>query len=416
MKQEYESILLDVTRLVSRTWTRRSSTGIDRVCEAYCRHLRSRSRAVVQFRGVVKVLSARDSQHLFDVLLDPTEFSRRGIVRFALGALARAPSRIEGAGRLYINTSHTDFDLQVHHDWIESNDLRPVYFVHDLIPINNPNLSSQRAVERHLGRVLGALSSAAGVIVNSAATKQDLMEFAAQHRLSPPPILTATLAGQNLSAQVNSDQGHVSDANEAIPDGNTAYFVCVGTIERRKNYELLLRVWSRLKARLGQACPMLIIIGQLGPQSGHVMKAYRAKPELKDLVRFVTDAPDAQLGKLVAGARGLLMPTLAEGFGLPMLEALQLGTPVIASDIPSLREIGQGIPLFIERSNDKGWEQAIETFSDPGSDRDRQLGLMPEFVNPTWDSHFSTVDHWLNSLGRSTASPDESLINSCLHA
>ena len=108
-------IFLDVTRLVSRAWTKRRSTGIDRVCEAYCRHFQHRARAVVQHRGIVRVLDQDNSRKLFAMLLEPGENIRLEVLRFASFILPLAPSRIDGQGALYINTSHTDFDLPSHH-------------------------------------------------------------------------------------------------------------------------------------------------------------------------------------------------------------------------------------------------------------------------------------------------------------
>ena len=80
-------ILLDVTRLVSLAWTKRRSTGIDRVCEAYARHFAPRARAVVQHRGVVKVFSRRDSDTLFWLAFATwRRFSCKAVTLCTLGA------------------------------------------------------------------------------------------------------------------------------------------------------------------------------------------------------------------------------------------------------------------------------------------------------------------------------------------
>ena len=73
MSPEGRAVLLDVTRLVSRSWTARQSSGIDRVCYAYLKHFRPRALAVVQHRGVVRVFDARRSERLFDLLLGPDQ-------------------------------------------------------------------------------------------------------------------------------------------------------------------------------------------------------------------------------------------------------------------------------------------------------------------------------------------------------
>ncbi|MEP0391862.1 MAG: glycosyltransferase family 1 protein [Erythrobacter sp.] len=385
--------LLDVTRLVSRSWTKRRSTGIDRVCEAYARHFRERAQAVVQHRGIVKVLSRRDSDALFDLVLQPGEGFRRKLIRFAPLALARSPSRIEGEGRIYLNPSHTDFDLPTHHEWTEKSDLRGVYFLHDLIPLTHPRLTGAHAVKRHLGRVRGLLSHGFGAIVNTRATQNELSVFAGKRGLGLPPVAVAPLAGADLSACCD---GH---ADLALEKGvQEPYFLCIGTIERRKNYTMLLNVWDVLAKEYGASCPKLVIVGQEGPQSAPIFEALRARPDLAKLVRFETSAKDEEVGRLLAGARALLMPTHAEGYGLPVVEALQIGTPVIANDIPSFREIGQGIPMLLDVEDEIAWKRVIGRFAFSDHDRDRQLNMMGRFAPPTWQNHFAIIDPWLESL------------------
>lgn len=387
-------VLLDVTRLVSLAWTKRRSTGIDRVCEAYCRHFKNRARAVVQHRGVVKVFSPSDSDTLFDLLLQPDTRFRLKLFRFAALALTRSPSKIAGDGRIYINPSHTDFDLRTHHDWVEKSNLRSVYFLHDLIPLTHPRLTSAHAVKRHLGRVRGLLQHGFGAIVNTKATKDELQRFAQKRGAELPPVAVAPLAGADLeraSREMRADLP--ANAPDAVP-----YFLCIGTIEQRKNYTMLLRIWDELASEFGASCPKLVIVGQEGPQSAAILEVYQARPKIRDLVRFETSAQDGAVGRLLAGARALLMPSHAEGYGLPVIEALQHGTPVVANDIPSFREIGQGIPMLLDVQDEAAWTRAIARFAFTDQERDRQLNLMGRFVPPTWQNHFAIIDPWLEGL------------------
>ncbi|UAB77813.1 glycosyltransferase family 4 protein [Erythrobacter sp. SCSIO 43205] len=397
-------IFLDVTRLVSRAWTKRRSTGIDRVCEAYCRHFQSRARAVVQHRGIVRVLDQGNSRKLFSMLLEPGENIRLEVLRFASLILPLAPSRIEGNGALYINTSHTDFDLPSHHRWVEECNLRAVYFLHDLIPLTHPRLTSAHAVKRHLGRVRGAIWHGAGVIVNTRATEMELRSFARKRALDVPPVVVAPLAGGQICQVPTQEPADAVIALDAAHDDHlalsdqTPYFVCLGTIERRKNYRMLLRVWGELAKDFGKGCPKLVIIGQEGREAREIFDAYYANRDLQDLVTFRTNATDAEAARLIKGARALLMPSHAEGYGLPVIEALQMGVPVIANDIPSFREIGQGIAFLLNINDEAGWKRAIGRFAFADDERDRQLEMMGRFEPPTWTSHFAILDPWLDRL------------------
>ena len=128
--------LLDVTRLVWRRWKGRYPTGIDRVCLAYLRHFGSRAQAVVQHRHFRRILDREASRELFE-LLDgtPARFRRKlplAIMRH-LGGL-----NAQGQGRIYLNIGHTGLDSPGFRDWVARTDVKPVYLVHDLIPITHP--------------------------------------------------------------------------------------------------------------------------------------------------------------------------------------------------------------------------------------------------------------------------------------
>ncbi|WP_098104750.1 glycosyltransferase family 1 protein [Novosphingobium sp. PC22D] len=387
--------LLDVTRLVSRSWTRRLSTGIDRVCYAYLERYAGRAHAVVQHRGVARTFDAPGSDRLFELLLGPDRRFRQDLVGFAARHLSRARAVLDGGDALYVNVSHTDFDLPSHQRWVRQSRLRPVYLIHDLIPITHGELCRPHAVARHRGRVTGALRSAAGIIVNSHATARDLAAFSKAQSLPLPPTLPAALAGAPLAAP---------RARAPIAE---PYFVCVGTIEPRKNHMLLLQVWLAIAAQLGRETPRLVIVGQWGKGSGAVREALRASPALQRHVTVMDRCPDEDLAGLVSGAVALLKPTLAEGFGLPLVEALRLGTPVIASDLPCFREIGQGVPTLLDPEDAHAWTRTVLGFASSTGDpeRRRQLAMMPSFAPPTWDDHFARVEAWMERLPVSLPAP-----------
>lgn len=398
-------ILLDVSRLVSSRWAGKQPTGLDRVAHAYTERYRDVARAVVQHRKLTRVLDGEASRRLFDLLLDRKRPFRRAFAVLAARALAGAGRENVQESGLYVNVGHTEFDLPEHARWVKETGVRPIYFLHDLIPIRRPELCRPNAVARHKARVDSALANGAAIIVNSKATANDLHHYALHSGKAKPPIQIANLAG-----------GDVHPLKQARKGTQKPYYLAVGTHEPRRNFLLLVKVWERLVAKLGARAPKLTIVGQPWkhhPESYQALDQSTLGPRHLQLVERCSDE---KLGDLMSGAQALLMPTLAEGFGLPLVEALALGTPVIASDLPSLRESGKGIPLFLDPESPEAWEKAIFEFEQGSAERERQKEMIKDYSPPTWADHFAQVDAFLEALNRSARGSFASKETQCLTA
>jgi glycosyltransferase involved in cell wall biosynthesis len=105
---------------------------------------------------------------------------------------------------------------------------------------------------------------------------------------------------------------------------------------------------------------------------------------------------------LLSGARALLMPSFAEGFGIPVIEALQSGTPVIASDLGVFREVAGDIPLYLRPDDPTAWMEAILSYSEGSADRQRQAALIAHYAAPNWEDHFRHVDSWLEGIAHNS--------------
>jgi glycosyltransferase involved in cell wall biosynthesis len=104
------------------------------------------------------------------------------------------------------------------------------------------------------------------------------------------------------------------------------------------------------------------------------------------------------VASLLRGARGLLLPSFAEGFGLPVIEALASGVPVLCSELPALRESGGGVPEYLDPLDAKAWRTAILDYAGDSPRRAAQLTRLAGWRAPTWDGHFAIVDRLLAGL------------------
>ena len=389
-------ILIDVSRLIWRQWTRRLPTGIDRVCLAYLQRFHEEALAVVQFRRFRRILDRRGSARLFDLLLNGSGHFQSSLTAILAATAVRAES--SAAGQIYLNVGHTGLNSPYLGPWLARHVLRPLFLIHDLIPITHPQYCREGEAVRHEQRMETALRSASGLIVNSAATQLALARFASDRGLPLPPTLIAWLGIDPAPIQTT-----ISHATRKRP-----YFVMIGTIEARKNHLLILQTWSELVAEMGDQAPDLIIIGQRGWEAGEAISMLDDPGALQGHVHELARCDDGTMRNLLAGARAMLMPSFVEGFGLPVVEALQLAVPVIASDLPVFREIAGDVPTFLDPADRQAWVKAIAEFADDGPERRRQLIALRAFAAPDWRSHFALVEDFLASLpagGPSPASP-----------
>jgi glycosyltransferase involved in cell wall biosynthesis len=402
------TVLFDVTRLYMRA-SLASPTGIDRVTEAYGRWLLSRPDVrvipVCTIGGPASTLSLGDLKRLLgrerpvrpgtdgdwrrlsDALAGPPggtptlraapggSLNARAPVRYGMfGARAVASWRPAAFGpdAIYLNVSHFGLEQPRVLERLTARGVRPAAMIHDLIPIVHPEYCSAPAAGWHLKRVQTLLRHRALIIANSKSTAEELRTFAAVNGLAAPDICVAPLGLEPVFA---ADPGSTAQARP--------YFVCVGTIEPRKNVAFLLTLWRSLAERMGEETPWLVLAGRRGWENEAIIDHLERSPPIQRFVHEVSDLQDAQLAALIAGASALLAPSFAEGFNLPVAEAAALGTPVIASDISVHRELALHARL-LDPTDGPAWLGAIEAAA-----RSRARG--GDFTPFTWPEHFAAV-------------------------
>ena len=123
---------------------------------------------------------------------------------------------------------------------------------------------------------------------------------------------------------------------------------------------------------------------------------------LRGLVEEHNHMDDAAIGTLLKQARALLMPSITEGFGLPVAEALASGVPVICSDIAAFREVGGEVPEYLDPLDLFGWRNVIIEYSRVDSERRAaQLERMARWRAPQWSDHFEVVENALDEVAQS---------------
>ncbi|MEY4850613.1 MAG: hypothetical protein RLZZ331_1617 [Pseudomonadota bacterium] len=381
-------LLLDASRMVWRRWAGVRPTGIDRLCLAWHDHYATRAQAVLMHRRGRHILPMAASQALFRLLDDecPRDKFRRRFVGWAALNLVHLLRPQPGLGRLWLNVGHTGLNLPGLADWVRAADLRPVLMLHDIIPITHPEYCREGEKARHEVRVKTLLKIAHAVLSNSQDTLDRLNAYAGGVGMVVPQSLPVWPGTPRLAIPAGE--------RPALSDD----FIILGTIEGRKNHMLLLNVWERLVAQHGEAAPRLVIIGRRGWACDDVLARLEAGGFGSRVVETGALSDD-DTARLLAGARALLFPSFAEGYGLPLVEALDAGVPVIASDLDVFREIGQGVPDLLPPDDVDGWAAAVMAYAAPDSPaRAAQTARLAQFRAPDWPGHFAQVDGFLETL------------------
>jgi glycosyltransferase involved in cell wall biosynthesis len=270
--------------------------------------------------------------------------------------------------------------------------------VHDLLPLEFPEYVRLGHDARHIQRMTTVARFADAAIVNSAVTRDALQRFLDGFGRSLP-VLVAPLGIDMVTdtAPPDADPGRSAGA---------PYFVCVGTIEPRKNHLLLLNLWRRLASELGPAAPRLVLVGQRGWENEQVIDMIERSPAIRGLVEERNSLSDPAMARLLAGARATLVPSFGEGYGLPLVEALALGVPALCSDLPVFREVAGRVAEFLDPLDGPAWRAAIVDYARPDSPRRAaQCARIAAWRRPTWSEHFVAVDALIDSVAATVVSP-----------
>ncbi|MDB5972036.1 MAG: glycosyltransferase family 1 protein [Hydrocarboniphaga sp.] len=295
---------------------------------------------------------------------------------------------------IYLNTSHGRLFQPAAARWLQSSGASGVFFVHDLIPITHPQYNRPREPARHAARLRTIARHARAVIVNSVATREALLAWWCERQLRQPEVHVLPLG---IGERFMQTPRHAVQA--ALP-----YFVAVGTLEPRKNHALLLDLWQRWLQQGERRIPRLLLIGRRGWQNQTLFERLDRDPLLAPHVAEVSGLADHEVAALLAGARALLNPSFAEGYGLPLAEALALGTPALVSDVPAHREVGGSAAEYLAAADSGAWDLALRDYAaDLSPRRTRALERAHAYRSPSWNAHFAVLFDLLRHLDRGAA-------------
>lgn len=214
-----------------------------------------------------------------------------------------------------------------------------VALVHDIIAVRNPEWfyepGSPNTIGDHLTQFIGSVGPRHFLITTTDTVRNDVLSHFTN--VSPEQVHVVPLGvSSNFRPDVEADKVAAARSRYGIPEG-MRYVLCVNTLEPRKNMAVALEAYRQLIRQPGFDDVALVLVGSRGWLAHDIDASLDQGGGTVVATGFV---PDSDLAAVYAGASVFLYPSLDEGFGLPVLEAMKCGLPVVCSDRPALLEVG----------------------------------------------------------------------------
>lgn len=238
-----------------------------------------------------------------------------------------------------------------------ASSVKKVVTIYDLIPILHPEWFNE--TENTVRQTIASIPPDGYVVTISQATKDD---FCAYTGFDPNRVIPILLAASPDLFYRETDPVRQQAVRQRFGIGDGPYLLSLATLEPRKNIDHLIRCFVRLLESGELPTEMkLVLVGTKGWKFDKIMDEVGRSEQIRSRIVVTGFVPDEELAALYSGALAFAYPSLYEGFGLPPLEAMQCGLPVITSNVSSLPEVVGDAAIQVAPTDADALCQAIMT-------------------------------------------------------
>lgn len=268
-------------------------------------------------------------------------FKAHPVSQVHLGPLASNPTE----KTLLLLDSTWDNSIWRHIDYFRGTGGRVCAVLYDLIPFTHPDTVEEGTRAAHTRWWLEAHKHLDGVMCISKAVRNQYVEWLGKidgGRIMPPE----KVGYFHLGAEFGNDDPIIK-----LISRRTSYYLMIGSLEPRKNHGTVLDAFELIWGAGGS--PSLVIVGAYGWKSEHLIRRITNHVEYKNRLFLIRDASDRDITTLYRCSGALLIASLAEGYGLPIIEALNNGSDVLCSDIAVFHEVAGDRAVYFDQSSPK---------------------------------------------------------------
>lgn len=275
---------------------------------------------------------------------------------------------------------------------LKKQGVRIVAHIYDIISITHPQYCLERGVYNFMDFIGAHLQYADDIIVNAQATVDELQKLTQRLGISLPPCHVIPLGADFAKQEIITEDQVPKNVVEAVQD--RPYILMVGTIEPRKNHKLLLEAYDKGLKEMGYN---IIMAGYMGWNMEEFEQKLESHPDYGKRIFHFTGLDDKAIAFLYQHAKFLAFCSYTEGFGLPIIEAIQRGTPVLAADVPVLREVGGDYCVWFEQDDAGELCEAVCALANSSGWYEKLKNNNKCFHAVTWEKCHSMMDKVLKS-------------------